>query len=73
VSRGVLPLRATTTAADPKRDARAARSIGVRVAGRTYRGLMNLCYVDETIEDEGFPCSWEWSVWAGWVPTSFAV
>jgi hypothetical protein len=42
-------------------------------SARLYRALINLCYVDETIEDEGFPCSWEWLVWAGWVPISFAV
>jgi hypothetical protein len=40
---------------------------------RTYRRLINLCYVDETIERKGFPCSWEWSVWGGWVQTLFAV
>ena len=38
----------------------------------TYRRLINLCYVDETVERKGFPCSWEWSVWVGWVPISFA-
>jgi hypothetical protein len=48
-------------------------TVVVRLARRTYRRLINLCYVDETIERKGFPCSWEWSVWAGWVPTSFAV
>jgi hypothetical protein len=35
--------------------------------------LIDLCYVQETIERKGFPCSWEWSVWAGWAPISFAV
>ena len=41
-------------------------------ASRACWQLINLCYVDETIERKGFPCSWEWLVWGGWVQTLFA-
>jgi hypothetical protein len=68
----VPSLLLTTAARDPNLLIGLLIAAIVCVVGRLYRPLIDLCYVDETIERKGFPCSWEWSVWAGWAPTSFA-